>query len=63
MKKMLKMQQQQQTILMQGLGGGPMIAKLFAAMMDLEEDYVRPFPIIDYKVPFNGFIKSEKRNK
>ena len=42
--------------------GGPMIAKLFAGMMHLE-DYVRPFYIIDYKVPFNDFSKSEEVDK
>jgi uncharacterized protein YecE (DUF72 family) len=32
-------------------GFGPMTAKLFAEMMNLK-NHVRPFPILDYKIPF-----------
>jgi hypothetical protein len=31
-------------------GFGPMTAKLFAEMMNLK-NHVRPFPILDYKIP------------
>jgi uncharacterized protein YecE (DUF72 family) len=40
-------------------GFGPMTAKLFAEMMELK-DKVRPFPIIDYKIPFKEFSKTEE---
>jgi uncharacterized protein YecE (DUF72 family) len=40
-------------------GFGPLTAKLFAEMMDLKS-HVRPFPIADYKIPFNEFSKTEQ---
>jgi uncharacterized protein YecE (DUF72 family) len=39
-------------------GFGPMTAKLFAEMMNLKS-IVRSFPIVDYKIPFNEFSKTE----
>ena len=41
-------------------GFGPMTAKLFAEMMNLK-DHVRPFPIVNYKIPFNETIRNEDR--
>jgi uncharacterized protein YecE (DUF72 family) len=40
-------------------GFGPMTAKLFAEMVNLE-NHVRTFPIIDYKVSLKDLIQSEK---
>jgi uncharacterized protein YecE (DUF72 family) len=40
-------------------GFGPMTAKLFAEMMNLE-NHVRTFPIVDYKIPFS---KTEEDNQ
>jgi hypothetical protein len=40
-------------------GFGPMTAKLFAEMMNLKS-IVRSFPIVDYKIPFNEFSKTEE---
>jgi hypothetical protein len=37
-----------------------MTAKLFAEMMNLENK-IRPFPIVDYKIPFSEF--SETKDK
>jgi hypothetical protein len=34
-------------------GFGPMIAKLFAEMMNLK-NHVKPFPILDYKIPYSS---------
>jgi hypothetical protein len=34
-------------------GFGPMIAKLFAEMMNLK-NHVKPFPILDYKIPYSN---------
>ena len=40
-------------------GFGPMTAKLFAEMMNLKK-HVRPFLIVDFKIPsFNEFSKTE----
>jgi hypothetical protein len=41
-------------------GFGPMTAKLFAEMMNLK-NHVKPFPIMDYKIPFKDF--SETKDK
>ena len=41
-------------------GFGPMTAKLFADMMNLK-NHVKPFPIMDYKIPFKDF--SETKDK
>jgi hypothetical protein len=43
-------------------GFGPMTSKLFAEMMNLK-NHIRPFPIVDYKIPFNGFSKTEEGNQ
>jgi hypothetical protein len=40
-------------------GFGPVTAKLFAEMMNLKNK-IRPFPIVDYKIPFNEFNKTEE---
>jgi uncharacterized protein YecE (DUF72 family) len=40
-------------------GFGPMTAKLFAEMMELK-DKIRPFPIVDYKISFKEFNKTEE---
>ena len=40
-------------------GFGPMTAKLFAEMINLK-NHVRPFPIVDYKIPFNEFSRTEQ---
>ena len=40
-----------------------MTAKLFAEMMDLKNK-VRPFPILDYKIPsFNDVSRTEEKDK
>ncbi len=39
-----------------------MTTKLFAEMMHLK-NHARPFPIVDYKIPFNKFSKTEEENK
>jgi hypothetical protein len=51
------------------VGFGPMTAKLFAQMMNLE-NHVRPFPIVDYKIPistdssrFENYRKYKKYSK
>jgi hypothetical protein len=36
---------------------GPMTAKLFAEMMNLENK-VKSFPIVDYKIPFKDFSET-----
>jgi hypothetical protein len=41
---------------------GPMTAKLFAEMMDLQNK-VRPFPIVDYQIPFNDISKTEENKQ
>jgi hypothetical protein len=41
-------------------GFGPMTVKLFAEMMNLK-DHIRPFPILDYKIPFHEISTSEKK--
>jgi uncharacterized protein YecE (DUF72 family) len=43
-------------------GFGPMTAKLFPEMMDLK-NHVRTFPIVEYKIPFKEFSKSEEVDK
>ena len=44
-------------------GFGPMSAKLFAEMMNLENK-IRPFPILDYEVPFKEIRRTEEeKNK
>src|SRR5215217_3881973 len=43
-------------------GFGPMTAKLFAEMINLK-NHVRPFPIVDYKIHFNEFSKTEEEDK
>jgi len=44
-------------------GFGPMTAKLFSEMMNLK-NHIRPFPILDYKLPFNEtFRKEEDKQK
>ena len=43
-------------------GFGPMTAKLFAEMMNLNNK-VKPFPIVDYKIPFTEFSKTEEDNQ
>ena len=43
-------------------GFGPMTAKLFAETIHLKNK-IRPFPIVDYKVPFKEFSKSEEADK
>jgi uncharacterized protein YecE (DUF72 family) len=40
-------------------GFGPMSAKLFAEMMNLENK-IRPFPILDYEVPFKEIRRTEE---
>jgi uncharacterized protein YecE (DUF72 family) len=40
-------------------GFGPVTAKLFAEMMNLKNK-IRPFPIVDYKIPFNEFNKTKE---
>jgi hypothetical protein len=39
-------------------GFGPMTAKLFSEMMNLK-DYIRPFPISDYKISSNEITQLE----
>ncbi len=39
-------------------GFGPMTAKLFAEIMNLQNK-VRPFPIVDYKIPFKEFSETK----
>jgi uncharacterized protein YecE (DUF72 family) len=39
-------------------GFGPMTAKLFAEMRNLQNK-VRPFPIVDYKIPFKEFSETK----
>ena len=41
-------------------GFGPMTAKLFADIMNLK-DRIRPFPILDYKLPSNEIFRSENK--
>jgi uncharacterized protein YecE (DUF72 family) len=41
-------------------GFGPMTAKLFAEMMNLK-DHIRPFPILDNKIPSHEISTSEKK--
>src|SRR5918995_6939750 len=44
-------------------GFGPMSAKLFAEMMNFENK-IRPFPIVDYEVPFKEIRRTEEeKNK
>jgi hypothetical protein len=43
-------------------GFGPMTAKLFAEMMNLKNK-IRPFPIVDYKIPFNEVSRTEEKYK
>ena len=42
-------------------GFGPMTAKLFSEMMNLK-DHVRPFPVLDYKIPSHEISISDKEN-
>jgi uncharacterized protein YecE (DUF72 family) len=42
-------------------GFGPMTAKLFAEMMKLK-NHVRPFPVLDYKIPSHEISTSKKEN-
>jgi uncharacterized protein YecE (DUF72 family) len=42
-------------------GFGPMTAKLFAEMMKLK-NHVRPFPVLDYKIPSHENSTSNKEN-
>ena len=42
-------------------GFGPMTAKLFAEMMNLK-DHIRPFPILDNKIPSHEISTIEKEN-
>jgi hypothetical protein len=41
-------------------GFGPMTAKLFADMMNLE-DRIRSFPILDHKLPSNEIFRNENK--
>jgi uncharacterized protein YecE (DUF72 family) len=43
-------------------GFGPMTAKLFAEMMNLKNK-IKPFPIVDYKIPFNEVSRTEEKYK
>ncbi len=40
-------------------GFGPMTTKLFAEMMNLKNK-IKLFPIVDYKIPFNEFSRTEQ---
>ena len=40
-------------------GFGPMTAKLFAEMINLKNK-IRPFPIVDYEIPFNEIRRTEE---
>ena len=42
-------------------GFGPMTAKLFADLIKLK-NHVRPFPILNYKIPSHDISTSEKEN-
>ena len=43
-------------------GFGPMIAKLFAEMMNLK-NIIRPFPIVDYKIPISTDTRIFENNR
>jgi len=43
-------------------GFGPMTAKLFAEMMNLK-NHLRPFPIVDYKIPSSNDISIFQNNR
>ena len=43
------------------VGFGPMTVQLFGEMMNLKNK-VRPFPIVDYKIPFSEFETKDKQN-